>query len=111
MASDPFDIGQTLADPVVMAHWDYGMIDDPEMIDQFIAAHIEVMERQEGFYWSMRRIGEVIIIGCCDVVEIGWRHRRAEIGFVLRQRYWGRGYARQGVKLWSTTWPDRGSSN
>ena len=86
-------IAPIFADPRVMAHWDYPVIDEAETVEQLIAAQIAAMGRDIGFYWAMRRLEDNVLVGCCDVAEIDWRHRRAEIGFVLAHDYWGEGYA------------------
>ena len=86
-------IAPIFADPDVMTHWDYPEIDDAGTVDELIAAQLASMERDQGFYWAIRRLDDNVLIGCCEVAEIDWRHRRAEIGFVLAQPYWGVGYA------------------
>jgi ribosomal-protein-alanine N-acetyltransferase len=90
---DGAQIAPIFADPEVMLHWDYPEIDDAETVDQLIAAQVAAMDQDAAFYWAMRRIEDHVLVGCCDVGEIDWRHRRAEIGFVLAQSYWGNGYA------------------
>ena len=96
-AEDAREIRPILADPELMAHWDWGAIDDPETVEDLIAAQIEAMDREDAFYWSIRRIGDPAFVGCLDVAEIDWRHRRAEVGFVLARPFWGHGYAQEGT--------------
>ena len=86
-------IAPIFADPRVMAHWDYPEIEEAGTVDQLIAAQVEAMSQDAGFYWAMRRLEDNVLVGCCDVAEIDWRHRRAEVGFVLAYAYWGEGYA------------------
>lgn len=94
---DGAEIAPIFADPDVMRHWDYAEVDDAETIDRLIAAQMEAMKRDAAFYWAMRRISDNVLVGCCDVGEIDWRHRRAEIGFVLALPYWGAGYAQEAM--------------
>jgi ribosomal-protein-alanine N-acetyltransferase len=90
---DGAEIAPIFADPNVMAHWDYPEIEQASTVDQLIAAQIAAMGQDIGFYWAMRRLEDNVLVGCCDVAEIDWRHRRAEIGFVLAHPYWSNGYA------------------
>ncbi len=90
---DAAAIAPIFADPQVMAHWDYPEIDEPSTVDQLIAAQVTAMGEDAAFYWAMRRLDDQVLVGCCDVADIDWRHRRAEVGFVLAQPYWGNGYA------------------
>jgi RimJ/RimL family protein N-acetyltransferase len=94
---DGAEIAPIFADPNVMAHWDYPEIEHPSTVDQLIAAQIAAMNEDIGFYWAMRRLEDNVLVGCCDVAEIDWRHRRAEVGFVLGHPYWGNGYASEAM--------------
>ena len=93
VATDADELAPIFADPEVMMHWDYPEIDDSETVGRLIAAQIDAMARDAAFYWIMRRDADGALVGACDVGEIDWRHRRAEVGFVLAQPFWGVGYA------------------
>ncbi len=95
--ADAAQIAPIFADPEVMAHWDYPEIDDPGTVDQLVAAQVASMGEDAAFYWTMRRLNDGALVGCCEVAEIDWRHRRAEVGFVLAQGHWGHGYALEGM--------------
>ena len=95
--TDAREIRPILADPEVMAHWDYVPVEDPATVDELVEAQVAAMARDDAFYWSMRRIGDPVFIGGCDVSDIDWRHRRAEVGFVLARPYWGHGYAQEAM--------------
>lgn len=90
---DGAQIAPIFADPNVMAHWDYPEIEQAGAVEQLIAAQVAAMDEDIAFYWAMRRLEDNVLVGCCDVAEIDWRHRRAEVGFVLAHAYWGAGYA------------------
>jgi RimJ/RimL family protein N-acetyltransferase len=96
---DSAQIAPIFADPEVMAHWDYAEIQDPSTVDQLIAAQVAAMAQDAAFYWAMKRVDDNVLVGCCDVGEIDWRHRRAEVGFVLAQPYWGQGYALEAMHV------------
>jgi RimJ/RimL family protein N-acetyltransferase len=63
------------------------------------------------------------LFGACDLSEIDWRHRRAEVGFVLARDAWGQGFAREAMlavldyagglglkRLWARTHAGNGRS-
>lgn len=96
-AEDAPDIRPLLGDPEVMAHWDYDAIDEPATVDQLIDAQIGAMDRDLAIYWVLRRLADLRFVGCCDVSDIDWRHRRAEVGFALARPFWGYGLAREAM--------------
>ena len=94
---DARDIAPLLADPEVMAHWDYDSIDEPVFVEQLIDAQVEAMDRDLAMYWVLRRPLDQAFVGCCDVSDIDWRHRRAEVGFALSRAFWGQGLAAEAM--------------
>lgn len=87
-----------MADPEVMAHWDNDAIDDPDLIDAILAGQITDMEAGAAWYWAMRRTDGGGFVGSCDLSDIDWRHKRAEIGFIMGKDAWGQGYALEAMR-------------
>ena len=92
-----------MSDPVVMAHWDSTEIEDPDVLQQLVQAQIEDMSLGAAWYWAIElgaiRTGEAqAVLGACDLSEVDWRHRRAEIGFLLAQTAWGQGYGVEAMR-------------
>ncbi len=87
-----------MSDPVVMAHWDSSEIEDPEAVEQMIAAQVEDMEAGVACYWAVERSGDHAFLGACDLSDIDWRHRRGEVGFVLANGAWGHGYGFEAMR-------------
>lgn len=87
-----------MADPEVMAHWDSGAIDDPDVIDAVLAGQVADMEAGVAWHWAMRRTDGGGFIGACDLSDIDWKHRRAEIGFIMGKDAWGQGYALEAMR-------------
>ncbi|MDO9337465.1 MAG: N-acetyltransferase [Caulobacteraceae bacterium] len=87
-----------MADPEVMAHWDVGEIDDPDVVDQMLAGQMDAMADERAFYWAMRLTGDGTFLGLCDLSDIDRRHHRAEVGFILGKDSWGRGYAYEAMQ-------------
>jgi len=87
-----------LADPEVMAHWDVAAIEDPDVVDEMLAGQVEAMAAERAFHWAMRLTGDGTFLGLCDLSDIDWRHRRAEVGFILGKDGWGKGYAYEAMQ-------------
>ena len=96
--ADAAAIFPLMRDAEVMAFWDVGEIDDPDVIAAIVGGQVEEMQRGAACYWAMRTLpGEAgdggQFVGVCDLSEIDRRHHRAEVGFMLGRDAWGQGYA------------------
>ena len=98
VADDTRYIFPLMADAEVMAFWDVGEIDDPDVIGNIVAGQVEEMGGGGAVYWTMRSLGDGQFIGTCDLSEIDRRHRRAEVGFMLGREAWGQGYASEAMQ-------------
>ena len=78
-----------MSDPIVMAHWDSAEIEDPEVVEQVVAAQVDEMASGHARHWTIEREGKVV--GACDLSELDWKHRRGEVGFLLAKNAWGQG--------------------
>ena len=86
-----------MGDPEVMAFWDVGAIDDPEIIDAMVAHQIAETAARRAYYWAIERLSDDAPLGECDLSEIDRWHRRAEVGFILRREAWGEGLAAEAM--------------
>lgn len=82
-----------MSDPEVMAHWDVEAIEDPDLVEAFVASQVEEVAGGAGWYWSMRLTADQTFLGVCDLSDVDWRHKRAEVGFMMGKDAWGQGYA------------------
>ena len=87
-----------MSDPIVMAHWDGPEIVDPEVSERMVAAQVQDMDAGAAHYWAVEREADGAFLGACDLSEIDWRHRRAEVGFVLAREAWGQGYGLEAMR-------------
>lgn len=64
------------------------------LADEWITSHAETWSRGGGPSWAIERKRDRRVIG---TVSLRWqpRHDRAELGYWLGRRFWGRGYARE----------------
>ena len=96
--SDAEAIFPLMRDAEVMAFWDVGEMDDPDLIASIVQGQVGEMAEGRAMYWSMRTLGTGAFVGVCDLSEIDPRHRRAEVGFMLGREAWGQGYALEAMR-------------
>ncbi|HUZ12568.1 MAG TPA: GNAT family N-acetyltransferase [Caulobacteraceae bacterium] len=87
-----------MSDPQVMAHWDGPEIVDPEISRRMVAAQVEDMQAGAAHYWAVELGAAAAFLGACELTGIDWRHRRAEVGFVLARAAWGLGYGLEAMR-------------
>jgi ribosomal-protein-alanine N-acetyltransferase len=97
-ADDARRLFPIMNDPEVMAHWDIGEIDDPELVAEIVSSQIADMDDGRAIHWSIRRLADDAFLGCCDLAAIDRWHRRAETGFILAREAWGQGYAAEAIR-------------
>ena len=98
VADDAELIFPLMANSEVMAFWDVGEIDDPDVITNIVAGQVDEMAAGRAVYWAMRSLEDQRFIGTCDLSEIDRRHHRAEVGFMLGRDAWGQGYALEAMQ-------------
>jgi len=71
---------------------------EDHMAEAWIASHALAIEqlREYPFAITLRDTGE--LIGSMGLVDINFRHRRAEVGYLLGKSYWNRGYATEALR-------------
>jgi ribosomal-protein-alanine N-acetyltransferase len=95
---DTRNIFPLMADAEVMAFWDVGEIDDPDVIANIVDGQVAEMAEGRAVYWAMRGLTDGAFLGTCDLSEIDRRHHRAEVGFMLGREAWGQGYALEAMQ-------------
>ena len=93
--ADTADIFPLMDDSDVMAFWDVPEIDDPDVVASMVRSRIAAMDAGRAVHWSIHALKDDAFVGCCDLSEIEWRHKRAEVGFMLGRGSWGQGYAQE----------------
>lgn len=66
--------------------------------EAYIAAVIGRSEAGEGVEWAMEHRKDNIVIGTCSFFDWCPAHGRAELGYTLSRRYWGRGLTTEAVR-------------
>jgi ribosomal-protein-alanine N-acetyltransferase len=96
--ADADHIFPLMRDAEVMAFWDVPESDDPDVIAAIIAGQVDEMAKGAARYWTMRTLADDQFVGVCDLSEIDWRHKRAEVGFMLGRDAWGQGFALEAMQ-------------
>ena len=88
-----------MRDAEVMAFWDVGEIDDPDVVAAILQGQAAEMAEGKAAYWAMRTLDGDRFVGVCDLSEIDRRHKRAEVGFMLGREAWGQGFALEAMRV------------
>ncbi|HEY3694770.1 GNAT family N-acetyltransferase [Phenylobacterium sp.] len=95
---DAAHIFPIMNDREVMAHWDCGEIDDPELVAEIVRGQVADMDAGRSIHWAIAALDGGAFLGCCDLEAIDRWHRRAEVGFILDRAAWGQGYALEAMR-------------
>lgn len=87
------DLFPIMGEAEVMAFWDVPEADDPDIAAQVVRTRVEEMQGGRAVHWTIRRLDDGQVVGSSNLTDIDRRHRRAELGVVLRRDVWGREYA------------------
>lgn len=96
--SDATHVYPMMRDPEVMAYWDVGEIDDPQVAIRIVAAQVAEMDDGSALYWGLRTLEDGTFLGTCDLSAIDRWHCRAEVGFMLGRDAWGQGFAQEAMQ-------------
>ncbi|MES1164718.1 MAG: GNAT family N-acetyltransferase [Verrucomicrobiota bacterium] len=85
-------------DPEVVRYWSRAALPDLAAAGTLLDEMQEDFFRRRSFHWgiveaSAESAEPAPLIGTCTLGALSFRHRRAEVGFVLRRDRWGQGLA------------------
>lgn len=87
------------SDPAVMRYWSRPPMSASSEAEGLVAEILDACAQRTMLNWMVTQRDDDAVIGTCTLFRFDPRHRRAEIGYSLRQDRWGRGYAREAVTL------------
>jgi ribosomal-protein-alanine N-acetyltransferase len=99
-AMEPADADAVFAmrsDPVVQRYGSHPPWTDRQVAVGYIERNIEAMAARTGAQFSVVRRDDQAVVGTCTLFHLDEPCRRAEIGYVLLQAEWGKGYAQEAV--------------
>jgi RimJ/RimL family protein N-acetyltransferase len=83
------------SDVQVMRYWSRSAFQDESEAVQLLEKIQEGFRSRQLFQWGIAQGQDVL--GTCTLFHLDLVHRRAEIGYALAQRFWGKGLARDAV--------------
>ncbi len=95
---DAQDMFVARGDAEVMRYWDWPAQESVEQVRGIIQNHFDEIERGTVQWWLASLSPRGPAIGECDLSEIDFGHKRAEVGFLFRREVWGQGYAREAME-------------
>jgi len=105
--ADAADVFAVFSDPEVMRYWDGVPMTAVEQASAYIAEIDEHLRRRTLFQWGVVERTSGSVIGTCTLLHVSMPHQRAEIGFALGSRHWGKGLATELVDAMLTFAFDR----
>jgi len=96
--SDVESVHALMSDAEIMAFWDVAEIDDIDLANAVMDAHLRDMNLGRAFHWEMIRRQDGAFVGCCDLSGIDRRRHRAEIGFAIGKPFWSDNYAYEAMQ-------------
>jgi RimJ/RimL family protein N-acetyltransferase len=88
---------EVFGDPEVARYWSSPPWTGLDAAARLVAETHERLRARTLFQWGVARRGDDVVIGTCTLLRPEPRHRRAEIGFALGRRSWGRGLGSEAV--------------
>jgi [ribosomal protein S5]-alanine N-acetyltransferase len=83
------------SDPQVMRYWSTPAFQDQSEAVRLLEKIQEGFRSRQLFQWGIAEGQD--LFGTCTLFHLDPVHRRAEIGYALAQRFWGKGLARDAV--------------
>ena len=87
------------SDPRVMRYWSHAPWTDREQA----VARLDQLERDressEFYQWAIAVDGDDRLVGTVSLFALNRAQKRAEVGYALASKVWGRGYATEALKL------------
>jgi ribosomal-protein-alanine N-acetyltransferase len=83
---------EVFSDPEVMRYWSHGPLSDAAAAADLLARIHAHFRARDLFQWGVALRGTDEVIGTCTLASLNPEHRRAEVGYALGRRHWGRGY-------------------
>ena len=96
--SDLDDLFEYAQDPEV---YEFGMwrpYESREACADDLARLVEKYENGTLWWWAIVNKGDGKMIGRCELTDVVPHIGRADIGYALNKKYWGKGYATQAIR-------------
>jgi ribosomal-protein-alanine N-acetyltransferase len=95
--ADVAEVFAVFSDPVVVRYWDGPLMTSHQDARQYIDQIHDGFRRRDFFQWGIADSSTSTVVGTCTLAHVSPIHQRCEIGFALRQTYWGKGLGAEAV--------------
>lgn len=86
------------SDAAVMRYWSTAPWTDPARGAELVESDRAALASGEAMRWAIADAADVVV-GCVSLHRFHAQCRRAELGYLLGRRAWGRGYATEALRL------------
>lgn len=90
---------EIFSDREVARYWSSPALTDPAGAETLVNEIHDYFRQGTLFQWGVADRETDAILGTCTLASIDRQSRRAEIGFALGRRHWGRGYISEALTL------------
>jgi ribosomal-protein-alanine N-acetyltransferase len=97
-SEDVADVFAYASDPDVARHTTWEAHGSPEASRAFVESLLARHAAGEVANWMMVLKAEACVVGTCGFVYWNPRHNRAEVGYALARRLWGRGLMTEAIR-------------
>ncbi len=94
---DAPDVQLIRSDEKVMAYMDSERHTTLQHSENFIAAKLKMYEERTGIFWAVIEKSTNTFIGDFAFFKIDKNHSRAEIGYTLKPKFWGKGLMKEAM--------------
>ncbi len=88
---------EIFSDSEVMRYWSHPPFTSESEAVAYLQGAQRGFARRTLFQWGLCRRSDSALVGTCTLWQLDSQNRRAEIGFVLARRHWGRGFMTEGL--------------
>jgi RimJ/RimL family protein N-acetyltransferase len=89
---------QMLSDPECMKYWSSPPLSTIDDAARLLQQDLDSDARGDSVCWAINRKNQSNLIGKCILFNFSQANRRAEIGFILKRKYWRQGLTQQAVE-------------
>jgi RimJ/RimL family protein N-acetyltransferase len=88
---DAVAMHRVYSDPEAMKYWSSPPVTELAQAEALVSADMACMAEGQGLFWALTLADSGQVVGKCTLFGVSASNRRAEVGYILDRRFWGRG--------------------